>query len=579
MPKPKYSTFCEWVIGKNVQQIAAAQDKKKPAPTEPSPKRDIVRVEVTTDDEAEEDSLTVTYPRSAKSASINAAEEDVVIKKVRFQQMPTKSALKKSTTVVVESESTTDSESETTEAESTEISPKKKSKSRSKTKKKKKRLTIDPNPHPTCKCGSCVRSRHHFKILLDESTSESDTETIANKPQPSKHKHIEADSDYEASSEPSTKSEAEVRPSAKAEKTCDDKAKKASKGEAAKQKEGRSRKVKIETRKGRAADKDYPEAMPGPHPRRPHLIEPIRAEVVQTERVVESAEDPPPNAYYDATHGVLRVYHGPAYGGRFGHALYPRRDASNHPLPIGTPHPLNNPYLYGFDSGKQGQQSSFRPTYPPPPPAMADGGYAPMAYPPNGHGPGGGYPYSGFAPGGASAPWPPPAAPPGNGSRGAFSMFAANNGSPFSRLGDEGGGNNVAPGSLQGNNPYYPGRSKSGPSATGSRAPDSGGHPDGGTDGAWPTSDGAADGARGSWGNEQTEANWNDSEQPGAPCPNGTEGDEPTNAMPGAWESQEQSGEAWDSQQDQQQQPSSGWDSREADGWNAQKPSPKTSQW
>ncbi|KAF4589742.1 hypothetical protein GQ602_003631 [Ophiocordyceps camponoti-floridani] len=571
MPKPKYSTFCEWVIGKNVQQIAAAQDKKKPAPTEPSPKRDVFRVEVTTDDEAEEDSLTVTYPRSAKSAPVTAAAEDVVTKKVRFQQMPTKSALKKSTVVGVESESTTDSESETTETESNEVSPEEKNKSKFTTKikkKKKKRLAIDPNPHPTCKCGSCVRSRHHFKLSSDVSTSESDTETIANKPQPSKHKHVLSDSDYEASSEPSTKSETEAGPSAKAvEKVTDDKAKKASKSEATKQKEGRSHKVKIKARKGRSADKDYPEAMPGPHPRRPHLIEPIRAEVVQTERVVESAEDPPPNAYYDATHGVLRVYHGPVYGGRFGHALYPRRDASNHALPMGTPHPLHNPYLYGFDSGKQGQQSSFRPTYPPPPPAMADGGYAPMAYPPNG----GGYPYSGFAPGGASAPWPPPAAPPVNGSRGAFSMFAANGASPFSRLGEEGGSNNVAPGSLQGNNPYYPGRSKSGPSATGSRAPDSGGQPDGGTDGAWPTSDGAADGARGSWGNEQTEANWNNGEQTGAPCPNGKGGDEPTSAMPGAWESQEQ--------QQQEQQPSSGWDSRQADRWESQKPSPEESQW
>lgn len=92
----------------------------------------------------------------------------------------------------------------------------------------------------------------------------------------------------------------------------------------------------------------YPEAAPMPQVRLPHLIEPIRAELVQTERVVESPEDPPPNAYYDAQNNVLRVYHGPVYGACGNYSLYPRRDASAWPLHVGRPHPLHNPYLGGF---------------------------------------------------------------------------------------------------------------------------------------------------------------------------------------------------------------------------------------
>lgn len=92
----------------------------------------------------------------------------------------------------------------------------------------------------------------------------------------------------------------------------------------------------------------YPEANPSPHHRRPHLIEPIRAEVVQTERVIETPEDPMPNAYYDSTNNVIRVYHGPVYGRHGQQSLYPKRDPSQRPLPIGMPHPSQNPYFNGF---------------------------------------------------------------------------------------------------------------------------------------------------------------------------------------------------------------------------------------
>ncbi|KAF4990669.1 hypothetical protein FGRMN_8341 [Fusarium graminum] len=98
---------------------------------------------------------------------------------------------------------------------------------------------------------------------------------------------------------------------------------------------------------------NYPEGLPVPHMRRPQLIEPIRAQVVQTERVIETPEDPAPNAYYDPEHNVMRVYHGPVYGNHQSNALYPDRNAFTRPLPMGQPHPMQNPFYYGFNNPQQ----------------------------------------------------------------------------------------------------------------------------------------------------------------------------------------------------------------------------------
>jgi hypothetical protein len=88
-------------------------------------------------------------------------------------------------------------------------------------------------------------------------------------------------------------------------------------------------------------------AAPSAHlpPRRPDLLMPVQARVLQVEHSIEGAEDPRPNAFCDLEHGVMRVYHGPVYGNVYG-ALYPKRVSGT--LPMGTPHPTQNPYLYGF---------------------------------------------------------------------------------------------------------------------------------------------------------------------------------------------------------------------------------------
>ncbi|KAJ4012151.1 hypothetical protein NW766_007452 [Fusarium irregulare] len=192
---------------------------------------------------------------------------------------------------------------------------------------------------------------------------------------------------------------------------------------------------------------NYPEGLPGPHMRRPQLIEPIRAQVVQTERVIETPEDPAPNAYYDPEHNVMRVYHGPVYGNHQSNALYPDRNGFTRPLPMGTPHPMHNPFYYGFNNPKEyphyAPMSPYHQQYAgvPPPDAYS---HVPitqgMSHPPW------------YAMGGPPGPPPgPPQAPASYGPKTA----------PASNKDKVSQNNNVGPPSLTGkDNPYLPKRYK-----------------------------------------------------------------------------------------------------------------------
>lgn len=198
---------------------------------------------------------------------------------------------------------------------------------------------------------------------------------------------------------------------------------------------------------------NYPEALPYPHPRRPNLIEPIRAEVVQTERVVETPEDPAPNAFYDQEHNIVRVYYGPVYGNHHGNALYPSRTVNTQPLPMGIPHPTQNPYYYGFNNQQQPQQQ------PPPPPQGYGYTHVPIT--------------QGVPPGPWNAIVPPPGFPAGytgqpinqlnaqemQAGGGAYMMSGGAGFPPSSKDKDKDGVNNVGP--EEPKNPYLPQRPKS----------------------------------------------------------------------------------------------------------------------
>ncbi|KAH9900624.1 hypothetical protein F4778DRAFT_782151 [Xylariomycetidae sp. FL2044] len=105
---------------------------------------------------------------------------------------------------------------------------------------------------------------------------------------------------------------------------------------------------------------------------RPNLLMPPRHDIFTLEHAVETNQDPRPNAYYDSQNGIMRVYHGPAYGNPYGH-LYPQQTYHGKYLPPGAPHPTQNPWGHVFPQVFD--------TFAQPPPQMP--GHAPGQAAPN----------------------------------------------------------------------------------------------------------------------------------------------------------------------------------------------------
>lgn len=510
------SLFCEWMVGTTISAALG------PLPRKPPKRREVVTVEVLTDDETEEDTLIITYPRSGGSRKV-ADAKDAAVKKVRFEDAPKKSAMKKAAPSASEDSGETGAEtqaaaesSDSSNATSDDSQPTKKAngKEPKKAAAKPSDSGDDSEPHPTCKCNDCVRGRQKQQQSQGEKCAKKsetlDSETDEPKKSSKKGGKGKKSSQsgnkgkgdkVEVESSPKVEAESSASETESAKDTEDEAVagKEEKKEEDAVTKEDQSQGGKKDKNKGlneqskpesaktdesedkkeaeapaetspkndapakekkppntskTADDKkpSYPAGFPGPHARRPNLIVPIRAEVVHTERVVETPEDPPPNAYYDSENNIVRIYHGPAYGHHHA-SLYPKRDPSHLPLPIGMPHPTQNPYYYGFDRGPDKSNLEHVP--------ITQGMYVPPvlnAYcPPHGYA---GYPGA-FMPSGGPPPTavPPaawPAAEPAavslstmNKNKGAFSVPA-----PSSKSQDLAGGDNVFPPGKQ--NPYYP---------------------------------------------------------------------------------------------------------------------------
>ncbi|GKT87920.1 hypothetical protein Ct61P_05770 [Colletotrichum tofieldiae] len=320
--KTRSSTLCEWALGVSVEEYCNSVDRRR---SRKPGGRQRISVEISTDDESEEDTVKITYPRANLSKNPNGHFPG--IKKVRFEKLASKSALR-AADADVDSEGKYKKESSKDEETSgPETASKSKKKKGDKSAKKK-----------------VVESSSESEESETE-TTETDTET----------------DESEEEAPPPSKKNTDVDVSKTQEKTKD--TKKSSKksnedtasanvalnnvGPSGKRREKDTKPKKDKARNFEEPQKLRPEANLSPHLRRPNLIMPTRAEVLQVEHTIEGVEDPRPNAFHDPQHGVVRVYHGPAYGNPYG-MLYPARDPNKAPLPMGVPHPLQNPYFYGF---------------------------------------------------------------------------------------------------------------------------------------------------------------------------------------------------------------------------------------
>ncbi|KAL2878602.1 hypothetical protein SGCOL_006072 [Colletotrichum sp. CLE4] len=296
------STLCEWALGVSVEEYCNSIERRR---RKKSCSRQRICVEISTDDESEEDTVKITYPRANRSKDSSGSGS----KKVHFEKAAAKSALK-----AAESEAESKDKKKSNKADDT-------SESESEAKSKKKKS-----------------DKAAKKKKVADSSSESETEESEEEmPAPPKKKKTQE------KTKDGVKKSSKTKESAALADTEPNNV-----GPTVKKVRNKHGGAKAnETKKLEKPQKVMPEAALSPHLRRPNLIMPIRAEVVQVEHTIEGVEDPRPNAFHDPQHGVVRVYHGPAYGNPYG-LLYPARDPNNAPLPMGVPHPLQNPYFHGF---------------------------------------------------------------------------------------------------------------------------------------------------------------------------------------------------------------------------------------
>ncbi|KAH6636504.1 dephospho-CoA kinase-domain-containing protein [Chaetomium tenue] len=206
---PPHSVF-EWIVGQNLPR-----ERRQP------PKQQFVRVEMSTDDEADTDSVTITYPRSSatrrhkkhrrpKAPSPPSPPSPPEEKRVTFRDKPLKSALKKPRRTSSSEASPNDSSgvsseefNDSSEDESSEEEPKPKPKPKKKKKKAKKpepsdneASSGDESPEPekhnaqNCSCTCCLAGLM-LLTKMDEISKNSKSSEAApaeeNKPSPEKN--------------------------------------------------------------------------------------------------------------------------------------------------------------------------------------------------------------------------------------------------------------------------------------------------------------------------------------------------------------------------------------------------------
>lgn len=309
--------FAEWVLGGPIIPLRQRTAKKA------KPRKEIISVEVTTDDESQTDTLRVTYPRTRQTTPP---------KKVRFDGKTKKPAIKPTPP-----DSSDDADTEDT--------------SESEADKKK-----------VCGCRRCVRKRRRQKCTAsdtDGTTTDTGGETTdEDKKQKNKGKKKEEESaDEKNGKSGSETSDGEGKKGNKDKGKNNDKKKEDKKDDKDKKEEkkgdeksedkkddNKDEGEKTKDNEGKKDENTKPQHQCPFSGIPAHLIAPVRAQVVQTEAVIESADDPRPNAFYDAAHNVMRVYYGPVYGNHDHRSLYPRHDANGLPLRMGMPYPAHNPH-------------------------------------------------------------------------------------------------------------------------------------------------------------------------------------------------------------------------------------------
>ena len=150
------NSLAEWIVGQNI-----------PRQRRESQRRDILRLEISTDDEYDTDTLLVTYPRTRRPRQAQPTPNDYGTKQVRFENQPQRSALKPTPSRRFMAAPFNDDDMEAVDAGPTTRG---RSGRRKLTRRCDRRYILDssddegdPNPHPTCTCPDCASGRRKLR--------------------------------------------------------------------------------------------------------------------------------------------------------------------------------------------------------------------------------------------------------------------------------------------------------------------------------------------------------------------------------------------------------------------------------
>ncbi|KAG6081251.1 hypothetical protein E4U33_006913 [Claviceps sp. LM78 group G4] len=501
--------FCEWVVGATISSALGPVPKKhKPKP----PRRQrVLKVEVTTDNETEEDTIKVSCSRSGRSKTDPAIE--TCAKKVRFDDGPKKSAMKKANSPApspAEEGTRESSEAQASSAESSDSSKasdsgegseqgsvcpcrvyvchcrqvhKKKQKHKQGIKKKipvkKRSKQREASSSDTDEPKKVSKSGKKKKGDKDKKKKGTDVESSETDTEPTTDAESTADADSTTDAESATDTGDESSAVGDVEEPAPEKQSKGKKNKNAAPTEAEKKPSEAADAK-KPSDAKQSEEEPTQAPDKPAdekdktetaPDEPVDAQKAAADGDKNPGNYPagfpfafqpnlfplgmpgglPQNAQHDYENNFARTYHTPMYS-HHGQPLYAMQDPSHRPMPMGMPHPSQNPYYYGYEKGlglnhagqvpiTQGDQMPSWNAYYAPPQGYAAAGY-PGAYVPQ--------------PTEPPQPARDPDPLPFKSNRGAFSRLASLLGKDG---GDLAGGNNVFPPAPKENrNPYYPQR-------------------------------------------------------------------------------------------------------------------------
>ncbi|KAI1496736.1 hypothetical protein F5X99DRAFT_421905 [Biscogniauxia marginata] len=368
------NTLYEWMIGQNLPRGKSKKSKKPRT-------RSRLAFEVSTDDESESDVYKITLPSEKRDRT----------KKVRFVEEAPKSGLKApkepSNPVPAEpapeklkqekqakNKSCQSSKKDTDGDDAKEVHAQHKAKKakqaeeanakKAKQKKKDKGKKKKPEPESESEVTETTDTEPETEPETEESEEqseeqsekESEKESEDEKPKNKEKKKEKGKEKQKNNQKKNSNNDKKGGKKNKKQKSDDEEDKTASEPEpepepeAGPQSEPEPKTPKAEKKKRRKDKKvTLPPHHPPPEVRHGNFLLPPRSHILHVEHAVEAPDDPRPNAFYDNENGVMRVYHGPAYGNPYG-ALYPKRIYRHQPLPVGTPHPMYNPWYNGFQT-------------------------------------------------------------------------------------------------------------------------------------------------------------------------------------------------------------------------------------